>query len=157
MMEAIDATKGRRNEAGGSRATSESKNKRASPGQEDKRVGGNDRADSRERRGVGDARCESIDPLEEEQALRSGGSRRSRSSTSRSAATSTIYDVPSINRSSSSARHREQEQEMVKLELKTGDAEDDDLGAGKASYGDDLDTLDRRRTEELKLIGEYDS
>ena len=35
--------------------------------------------------------------------------------------------------------------------------EDDDLGAGRASYGDDLDTLDRRRTEELKLIGEYDS
>eukprot|EP00903_Cladosiphon_okamuranus_P019477 g17911.t1 len=34
---------------------------------------------------------------------------------------------------------------------------EDDLGAGRASYGDDLDTLDRRRTEELKLIGEYDS
>lgn len=37
------------------------------------------------------------------------------------------------------------------------DAKEDDLGAGRASYGDDLDTLDRRRTEELKLIGEYDS
>lgn len=35
--------------------------------------------------------------------------------------------------------------------------DDDDLGAGRASYGDDLETLDRRRTEELKLIGEYDS
>lgn len=38
-----------------------------------------------------------------------------------------------------------------------GDVNEDDLGAGRASYGDDLDTLDRRRTEELKLIGEYDS
>eukprot|EP00752_Nemacystus_decipiens_P014594 g12996.t1 len=38
-----------------------------------------------------------------------------------------------------------------------GDANEDDLGAGRASYGDDLDTLDRRRTEELKLIGEFDS
>lgn len=38
-----------------------------------------------------------------------------------------------------------------------GDLTEDDLGAGRASYGDDLDTLDRRRTEELKLIGEYDS
>lgn len=37
-----------------------------------------------------------------------------------------------------------------------GDGEDD-LGAGRASYGDDLDTLDKRRTEELKLIGEFDS
>lgn len=37
-----------------------------------------------------------------------------------------------------------------------GDGEDE-LGAGRASYGDDLDTLDRRRTEELKLIGEFDS
>lgn len=36
-------------------------------------------------------------------------------------------------------------------------AEDDDLGAGRAAYGDDLETLDRRRTEELKLIGRYDS
>lgn len=36
-------------------------------------------------------------------------------------------------------------------------ADDDDLGAGRASYGDDLETLDRRRTEELKLIGDYDS
>lgn len=38
-----------------------------------------------------------------------------------------------------------------------GDVNEDDLGAGRASYGDDLDTLDRRRSEELKLIGEYDS
>lgn len=39
-----------------------------------------------------------------------------------------------------------------------GDSDDGDhRGAGRASYGDDLDTLDRRRTEELKLIGEYDS
>lgn len=38
-----------------------------------------------------------------------------------------------------------------------GDVNGDDLGAGRASYGDDLDTLDRRRTEELKLIGEFDS
>lgn len=37
------------------------------------------------------------------------------------------------------------------------EAEKDELGAGRASYGDDLDTLDRRRSEELKLIGEYDS
>lgn len=47
-----------------------------------------------------------------------------------------------------------------KLHGNTGslmEPEDDDLGAGRASYGDDLDTLDRRRTEELKLIGEYDS
>lgn len=35
--------------------------------------------------------------------------------------------------------------------------ENDDLGAGRAAFGDDLETLDRRRTEELKLIGEYDS
>lgn len=41
--------------------------------------------------------------------------------------------------------------------LDGGDVKEDDLGAGRASYGDDLDTLDRRRTEELKLIGEYDS
>eukprot|EP00904_Undaria_pinnatifida_P006292 jgi/Undpi1/2793/HiC_scaffold_14.g06170.m1 len=33
----------------------------------------------------------------------------------------------------------------------------DDLGAGRAAYGDDLETLERRRSEELKLIGEYDS
>lgn len=39
----------------------------------------------------------------------------------------------------------------------SGDGDEDALGAGRASYGDDLDTLDRRRTEELKLIGEYDS
>lgn len=38
-----------------------------------------------------------------------------------------------------------------------GEADEDALGAGRASYGDDLDTLDRRRTEELKLIGQYDS
>lgn len=37
------------------------------------------------------------------------------------------------------------------------EADKDELGAGRASYGDDLDTLDRRRSEELKLIGEYDS
>lgn len=41
--------------------------------------------------------------------------------------------------------------------LDDGGANEDELGAGRASYGDDLDTLDRRRTEELKLIGEYDS
>ncbi|CAM9620909.1 unnamed protein product, partial [Choristocarpus tenellus] len=35
--------------------------------------------------------------------------------------------------------------------------EEDTLGAGKASFGDDLETLDRRRTEELKLIGKFDS
>lgn len=40
---------------------------------------------------------------------------------------------------------------------RNGVADDDALGAGRASYGDDLDTLDRRRTEELKLIGQYDS
>lgn len=41
----------------------------------------------------------------------------------------------------------------------TGDAheEEDGLGAGKASYGDDLDTVDKRRSEELKLIGQFDS
>lgn len=38
-----------------------------------------------------------------------------------------------------------------------GQGDDDELGAGRASYGDDLETLDRRRTEELKLIGEFDS
>jgi len=40
---------------------------------------------------------------------------------------------------------------------RNGGAGEDALGAGRASYGDDLDTLDRRRTEELKLIGQYDS
>ncbi|CAM9555191.1 unnamed protein product [Discosporangium mesarthrocarpum] len=35
--------------------------------------------------------------------------------------------------------------------------EEDLLGAGRASFGDDLETLDRRRTEELKLIGKFDS
>lgn len=42
-------------------------------------------------------------------------------------------------------------------EERNGHADEDALGAGRASYGDDLDTLDRRRTEELKLIGQYDS
>ncbi|CAN0266700.1 unnamed protein product, partial [Phaeothamnion confervicola] len=39
-----------------------------------------------------------------------------------------------------------------------GDSEND-LGAGRASYAgaDDLDTLDRRRTEELRLISKFDT
>ena len=37
------------------------------------------------------------------------------------------------------------------------EADEDELGAGRAAYGDDLETLDKRRSEELKLIGEYDS
>lgn len=49
------------------------------------------------------------------------------------------------------------EEEAVHEETGRLGADEDDLGAGRASYGDDLDTLDRRRTEELKLIGEFDS
>lgn len=43
------------------------------------------------------------------------------------------------------------------IENSNGEEGEDNLGAGRASYGDDLETLDRRRTEELKLIGQYDS
>lgn len=51
----------------------------------------------------------------------------------------------------------EQDEEQGKSEPVEDAVGDDGLGAGKASYGDDLETLDKRRTEELKLIGEFDS
>lgn len=57
------------------------------------------------------------------------------------------YDVPEANVGSGRSDAGQDDADM----------NEDDLGAGRASYGDDLDTLDKRRTEELNLIGEYDS